>query len=268
LEKRQVIFQSGISFSFEDEALSVGLALTPSLSDEDLRDIANHLLHPAEIKTGGSFTANIRRRSYLNGRIAAKMAIARVFPDIPSASFRITAGSFGKPGIAGLPHPYGISISHNESWNAGLCFPLSFPMGVDAETITEKNKTIIASILSAHEKELCCRDGDSAMLTHLLWTAKEAAGKAIGFGFRLPAAWYEIESIDIVAAEPKQLQRILFKSLSVFTALSAEIPGGILTIAFPAEENLGQTMEELLLGADSVCLSDHITKIRKTENVI
>ena len=246
MEKLKEFFQSIIRFSLGNEELAVGLVLCPSLSNEELNARTRMLLNPEEINTGGGYTSDIRRRSFLNGRIAGKMAINKVFPDIPPASFRIITGSIGRPVIIDLPRPYGISITHNESWNAGLCFPLSVPMGIDIETITEKNRTIIASILSSCEKDLCNCEGDSLELTHLLWTAKEAAGKAIGLGFRVPTALYEIDFVETLRTEPQLIRQCRFKNLSVFTALSVEIRMRMLSIAFPAENNLSETMIRLL----------------------
>jgi 4'-phosphopantetheinyl transferase EntD len=246
VEQLKEIFQSTIRFSSGNQELAVGLVLCPSLSTEELNARTRMLLHPDEINTGEGYTSDIRRRSFLNGRISGKMAINKIFPDIPSASFRINTGSIGRPVISDLPRPYGISIAHNESWNAGLCFPLSVPMGIDIETITEKNQTIIDSILSSREKDLCISAGDPLGLTHLLWTAKEAAGKAIGLGFRVPTEWYEIDFVETLRTKPQLMRQCRFKNLSVFTALSVEIPGMILSIAFPAENNLSETMIRLL----------------------
>ena len=246
MEKTKEIFQSTIRFSFGNEELSAGLALFSSVSDEEFNVKTRMLLHPEELKTGSDYASAIRRRSFLNGRMAGKMAINQVFPDIPSATCRIKTGSIGEPVLCDLPQPYGISISHNESWNAGLCFPLIVPMGIDVETITEKNRDIIASILSSSEKKLCAVEEDPLELFHLLWTAKEAAGKAIGLGFRVPATWYEIVSVETFPKEAQLIRRCRFAQLSVYTALSVKIPGGMLSIAFPAENNLSQTMIGLL----------------------
>jgi phosphopantetheinyl transferase (holo-ACP synthase) len=174
------------------------------------------------------------------------MAVNQLFPDISPANLQIATTFLGEPFLKNLAYPYAVSIAHEELWNAGLCFPLSIPMGVDVETIMEKNRKIISSILSDNEKDLCRREGDSLELFHVLWTAKEAAGKVIGLGFRVPAEWYEIEFVETLRTEPKLIRQCRFKNLSVFMALSVEIPGGMLSIAFPAESNLSQTMIGLL----------------------
>jgi 4'-phosphopantetheinyl transferase EntD len=246
MKKTKEFFQSTIHFSLGNEELAAGLALFPSLSNEELTNKTVELLHSEEIKIGGGYASEVRRRSFLNGRIVGKMAMNQVFPGIPPASCRIITGSIGRPVIEALPQPYGISISHNELWNAGVCFPLSVPMGIDVETITEKNRAIIACILSAHEKDLCSSEGDTLEIIHLLWTAKEAAAKAIGLGFLVPPAWYEIEFIETMRTEPQRIRQCRFKNLSVFTALTVEIPGAMLSIAFPTENNFSQTMISLL----------------------
>jgi 4'-phosphopantetheinyl transferase EntD len=239
-------FQSLVRFTSGNEELATGLVLFSSLNDGELNDKALRLLHPEEIKTGGGYGSDIRRRSYIHGRIAGKMAIQQVFPEIPSAGIHIATGSSGDPVCENLSWPYGISIAHAEVWNAGLCFPLSFLMGIDVDSINEKNRPIITSVLNNHEKELCKRSGDILECLHVLWTAKEAAGKAIRLGFRVPVEWYEIDNIETVMTWPHVIRRCQFKHLSVFMALSVTIPQGILSIAFPAEKKTDQAMISLL----------------------
>jgi len=246
MEEPKGFFQSAIRFSLGKEKLAASLTLFSSFDDKELNDKTIGLLHPEELKTGDSYVSDLRRRSFLHGRIAAKMAVNQLFPDIPPADLKIATGCLGEPLLQNLTLPYGISIAHDDLWNAGLCFPLSVPMGIDVETITEKNRAIIPSILSGYEKEMCNRAKDSLEFLHLLWTAKEAAGKAIGLGFRVPTEWYEIEFVETLRTEPQRIRQCRFKNLSVFTALSVEIAGGVLSIAFPAENNLNQTMIRLL----------------------
>ncbi len=246
MEKPKGIFQYTIRFSLKNEELATSLALFSSFHDEELNEKTCDLLHPEEIKTGGGYASDIRRRSFLHGRISGKMALNQVFPDINPPELQITAGCLGEPLLQNLALPYGISIAHDDLWNAGLCFPLSVPMGIDVESITEKNREIILSILSDHEKEMCNHEKDSLEFLHLLWTAKEAAGKAIGLGFRVPTAWYEIEVVKTISTEPHLIRQCRFKQLSVFTALSITIPKGMLSIAFPVEKNLDQPMISLV----------------------
>jgi len=246
MEKPKGIFQSMIRFPLENEEMAAGFALFSPFNDKELNDKTCRLLHPDEIKTGSGYASDIRRRSFLHGRIAAKMSVNQVFPDIPPAELQIATGCFGEPLLKNLAWPYGISIAHDDLWNAGLCFPLSHPMGTDVETITEKNRAIILSILSDHEKAMCSKEEDSLEFFHLLWTAKEAAGKAIGLGFRVPQAWYEIDSVEAISTDPYLIRQCRFKQLSMFTTLSVTVGHGLLSIAFPTEKKLDQPIFRLL----------------------
>ncbi len=258
MEKQERIFQSvttipsvskdSSSFSLGsqgDENLSVSLALFSSLAEEELNTRARELLHPGELNEGNGYGSGIRRSSFFHGRVAAKMAVGQIFPEYRMTVIRVATGSFGAPYLSNLGHPYGISIAHGDVWNTGLCFPLSVPMGIDAETISGKNHAIIPSILSDEEKEMTAREENPLEFLHLLWTAKEAAGKAIGLGFRVPAGWYEIDSVDTFSNKTSLIRRCRFKKLSLFTALSVSIPEGILSIAFPAGRDLEQPMTRL-----------------------
>jgi 4'-phosphopantetheinyl transferase EntD len=246
MEEPKDLFQSSTRFSVGDEAFSSGLVFFSSLEEEQLQIKSRDLLHPDEIRMGLDFAAEIRRRSFLHGRIAGKMAVNQLFPEVPSVSLQISTGSIGEPYFKNFTHPYAVSIAHDDKWIGGLCFPLSVPMGIDLESMSEKNRTIIPSILSDQEKEICKRAENPLEFLHILWTAKEAAGKAIGLGFRVPTEWYEIDLVENISTTPYKIHRCRFKQLSVYTSLSVTLPQGILTIAFPAQQNLEQAMIRLL----------------------
>jgi len=246
VENPKGVFKSLAGFSFRDETLAAGLALFPSLKGEEIEYWSTLLLHPAEINTGKGHVFESRRNSYLQGRIAGKLAMIQVFPEISPAGIHIISGSLGDPLFQNLPHPYGISISHAGTWNAGLCFPNPVPMGIDVEGINEKNSSIIPSILSDHEKEMCSREPDPLEFLHVLWTMKEALGKAIRKGFLISHEWYEVESIETIPCIPQAIRLCRFKQQRVFTAVSASIPGGILSLAFPAEKKLEEAIFTLI----------------------
>lgn len=229
------VYQALAGITFNDELLKAGLAICSSVSDPEPGDKEFNLLHPEEIMTGHVFPSRVRQRNFLQGRIAAKLAMNLVFPEIPAASVHIITGSFGEPLFKNLAHPYGISITHGESWSAGLCFPLSVPMGIDMESISEKNGSIIQSILNDQERKMCGLEANDQEMLHLLWTAKEAAGKAIRLGFRVPHTWYEVASFETIRQGRCKILLSRFTHLTMFTVLSVIMPDAVLSIAFPAE---------------------------------
>ena len=226
--------------------ISAGLSLCCTLSEDALSERARVLLNPCEIQTAGAYRSLIRRQSYLHGRIAAKTAIGKVFPGTDPVSLEIINGSFGEPIIKNLSEPYGISIAHGEDWNAGLCFPLVLPMGIDAETVSEKHSSIIPAILSESEKEVCGHEPDPLLFLHILWTLKEAAGKAIRLGFRAPHEWYETDAVEIKQHEGSMIYQCRFKQLNLFAGLSVCVPGAVVSLVFPAGKGIDQDMLRLL----------------------
>lgn len=239
-------FRSLVCFNSGNAELATSLAFFPSMNEGQLDAKLLRTLHQEEIRTGEKYASVIRKRSYLHGRIAGKMAIKQVFPEIPSAGILITTGSSGEPVCELLNRPYGVSIAHSEVWNAGLCFPLLFSMGVDVESLDEKNRHIMTSVMSDREKEQCWLSGNELECLHVLWTAKEAAAKAVRLGFRVPLEWYEIEEIETVTNGDGMIRRCRFRHFSMFTTFSVAIPQAILSIAFPADKNLDHAMISLL----------------------
>jgi phosphopantetheinyl transferase len=262
-------FHGRNSFGPEEELLA-GLAVIPVFKSGGKQHLAVQLLHPAELTKAAAFTSEVRRRSYESGRVAAKLAIRQVFPGLAGPEVNITASPLGKPTGEGLLKHYSVSISHSDNHGAALCFPAAFPMGVDIETPEEKNHSIISSILSPgeiallqtqckgpetfkqvhstvtdHETALIPAQDNSLQILHVMWTAKEAAGKATGLGFRLPVEQYEIEMIKKPEDHKIRSWICNFKHLGEITTISLEWQGAILTIAFTSGSGFGDAFLHL-----------------------
>ncbi len=253
-----------------EEDLLAGLVVIPILTSGGRPRLTDQLLHPAELAKAAAFTSEVRRRSYESGRVAVKLAIRQVFPGLAGPEVNITANPLGKPIAASLPGPYSVSISHSDNHGAALCFPAAFPMGIDIETPEEKNRSIISSILTPgeiallqahcngpetfkqvhstvtdHETALMPAQDNSLQILHVMWTAKEAAGKATGLGFRLPVEQYEIEMIKKPEDHKIRSWICKFKHLGEITTISLEWQGAILTIAFPSGSGFGNAFMNL-----------------------
>lgn len=223
-----------VPFGPEEEKLLTGLAVIPVMHAGDTTRLAGQLLHPAELATAAAFASEVRRRSYISGRIAAKLAILQVFPGLTGPEINITANTVGKPVAGGLPGSHAVSISHSDHHGAAVCFPAAFRMGIDIETPEEKNRPVISSILTGEELALLQTHQGSLQCLHVLWTAKEAAGKATGLGFRLPVIHYEISKTINLTSGERFCWTSHFKKIHDVTALSLKWQGAILTLAFPS----------------------------------
>lgn len=224
-----------VPFGPEEEERLTGLAVIPVMNAGATTLLAGQLLHPAELATAAAFASEVRRRSYISGRIAAKLAIRQVFPGLTGPEINITANKVGKPVAGGLPESHAVSISHSDHHGAAVCFPAAFPMGIDIETPEEKNRPVISSILSGEELAFLQTHQDSLQCLHVLWTAKEAAGKATGLGFRLPVEKYEIAMIRTIADNENRSWVCNFRQITELATISREWQGAMLTLAFPSE---------------------------------
>ncbi len=226
-------FLSSARIGTSDELQFAGMAILPIMQGMPAGEELTELLHTEEKERAAAFASESRRTSFIYGRIAAKLAILEVFPEAVAQEINIVNGAIGEPVIEWPGHEYSVSVSHSEHHSAGLVFPTGLLMGIDIETPEEKNRSIIPSILSPDEMELVKAANNSIEFLHLLWTAKEAAGKANGFGFRLPAEKYEIETEVSVNHDGVRYFLSRFKHLNGVDAITRNLGGAVLSVAFP-----------------------------------
>ncbi|MEI8007279.1 MAG: 4'-phosphopantetheinyl transferase superfamily protein [Bacteroidota bacterium] len=239
-------FLSSARIGIRNELQFAGMAVLPIIQGMPAGSELTGLLHPKEKEKAAAFASEIRRISFIYGRIAAKLAILKVFPEVRAQEINIVNGALGEPVVEwkGSEHP--VSISHSEHHSAGLVFPPGIPMGIDIETPEEKNRSIIPSILSPDEMQLLTAANDSIEFLHLLWTAKEAAGKANGQGFRLPVEQYEIKTVTICERDGRQYFLSQFSRLAGFHALTVILDKAVLSVAFPSWPGLPDQVTRLL----------------------
>lgn len=228
------------------ECMQMAIAVHPLCADPLAENDAMQLLHPEELKRALAMRSEVRKVSFINGRIAAKRAMLAIFPGITANTVNITTGPVGEPVVVGLDPGYSVSIAHSDHHAAAIVFPVIHPMGIDIETPHEKNRKIISSILSQSEMKLVDKQDDTLEFMHVLWTAKEAAGKAAGLGFRLPMEQYETESVNMLIHGKIKLCLCYFRKLRGFVAVSCASGEAVLTVAVPAQEELIAKAEALL----------------------
>ncbi len=168
----------------------------PFVVFEDLYDTANmreyvalRILNQPELREYESLSPR-RKRSWLNGRIAAKDAVRHylwrkhghraLFPK----ELLISNAPNGQPCVR--PHitapyiqPLHISISHKGRWAAAIA--ASHPVGIDIETIEPRPDSFLALAFAAGELELLPSEDRDEWIARA-WAAKEAVGKLGGTG--------------------------------------------------------------------------------------
>ena len=148
-------------------------------------------LAPEELEKFLSFKFQKRRESYFYGRLAAKKAVRKAYPELNENQILIRnstdAEIFGKPLVFknGESSELGqISLSHSHDL-AVACFHQTQEIGIDLEAVENRDEFEIN--FTASEKKIT---NDMPVGFHqstmtLLWTAKEAMSKALGKGLSL-----------------------------------------------------------------------------------
>lgn len=164
----------------------------------DLTPLGESLLTVPERARWLQFRAEARRASYLCGRIAAKVALARLRPALDAAKVTVDEGVFGQPVISGAEAAgLQVTISHAERLGGALVFPESHPLGLDIETIRPELDETIRTQLTERERKMLRRLplAPSAGCA-LLWTVKESLSKVLKCGLTTSLTLFEIDAID------------------------------------------------------------------------
>jgi len=128
------------------------------------------------------------QRHLLLGRMAAKDGVRHHLwdgghPPMFPAELTIANDDSGAPTVAG-PHTGGlrVSVAHTEA--AGAAAVATGPVGVDIESVTSRDASFGATVLSNDERRVLAGllDADPDAWMTRAWAAKEAAAKAAGTG--------------------------------------------------------------------------------------
>lgn len=168
--------------------------------DHGHTDPGKDFLSVDELTVFAGFKAERRRVQFLAGRYIAKATVRQEHPEIAPQIINIVNGVWGFP-LIHAPSLYQttISISHTVGCGAALFSPSNtHPLGLDVEAIDENNLSPLGRFLSADEQSLVVLAGMPLLEgMHLLWSAKEAAGKALKVGFAVPEEIYTISSLSL-----------------------------------------------------------------------
>jgi 4'-phosphopantetheinyl transferase EntD len=179
-----------------------------------------------------------RKRTFLLGRNAAKLAVASLAGKPGLTSVCIHPGVFSQPVVvAELSHPVGVSITHDENEAFAVAFPAGHPMGIDVEIVEENKYIPILSQLTDYEID----QGERLPVQRIswltvAWTAKEALSKVLRCGLTCPFHMLEVRSMQYrddcywgVFSNFPQYQYVSRRTAS----------GSMLTLVFPKQTALG-----------------------------
>lgn len=152
-----------------------------------------------------------RRYEWLAGRMAMKDLILSVEPSLAhfeKHAIQILRSDNGAPflQVLGLSNPVGqLSLSHSNNYVLCGFSKESSQLGMDLELIEERPKEFIQDFFTTEEVRFI--DGtppeDSALVSTLIWSAKEAILKALSIGLRVDTRSIEVnlQHSDLVMNE-------------------------------------------------------------------
>jgi phosphopantetheinyl transferase len=173
-----------------------------SMVNDPLTTLTSYLslLHPIERNYYDALKVDLRRYSYLLGRLAAKTAVStaagRQVADM--AAFHIDFGVFKFPVVKHVPHTnIQVSITHCDEMGIALAFPEEHPLGIDIERVDAgKASAVLALLTPADHAQLSKYGMDNPAGYTLIWTVKESLSKLIKTGLTMDAWMMEVKSIE------------------------------------------------------------------------
>jgi 4'-phosphopantetheinyl transferase len=165
-------------------------------------------LSPAERGVAAGFRIDKRRNDWRLGRWTAKSLVAtRLGMDLGLESLarieiRAAADGAPEPVHDEFPLELALSISHSAGLAASAAAPAGVAFGCDLELIRALRSATVAHFFTACEQAMLAglEPHDWAVRGTLIWTAKEAALKALRVGLRLDTR--SVEAVPSFEGEP------------------------------------------------------------------
>ncbi len=190
---------------------------------QQLYDMRQDILHKNEIEQLEDMSYRRRRHSFLLGRYAAKLALAKYFGESDLSSIEVKRGVFSQPIVCHFKGPAQIGISHADDHGAAVAFPEDHPMGIDIETIDLDRIGAINEWLSDTEQEsIQCNETLKELGAFMLWSSKEAISKVLKTGLTTPFSVYEISKIDLESHSHEEQFRFVshFKNFAQYKGIT------------------------------------------------
>lgn len=201
-------------------------------------------LGPSEAEQAAGFRFPAKKQGFVLGRLAAKRALGALLDEPDLRRIEIRAGVYGQPLIR---HPRAgsveVTVSHSHGLAVALAYPAEYPMGIDLETVSAVSAQSVIGELGASPPELtwlATGSLDDATACCVLWTAREALGKALRIGLNSPLG---ILALSEIRAEGKGAWSGRYLNFPQCQILSRVQSGRVLTLAMPREAELSSRLE-------------------------
>jgi phosphopantetheinyl transferase len=200
---------------------------------------SEEILSEREKEQLGGYQFAAKQQNFLLGRLAAKCALGALLPERDLRRIEIRAGEHGQPLVQ---HPQAgsaeVTVSHSHGLAVALAYSAAYPMGIDLETVSAVSATTIIGELEASAPEqawLAVAGVDDATACCVLWTAREALGKALKVGLDRPLGALSLTEIRTVG-EGNWVGRYL--NYPQCQCLLQAHGGRVLSLAMPREAEL------------------------------
>ncbi|MBL1275220.1 MAG: 4'-phosphopantetheinyl transferase superfamily protein [Ectothiorhodospiraceae bacterium] len=158
--------------------------------------------HPSEWSRVNALKVEKRRKEFVLGRCACKLATSAYLEEPHLEHLVINAGIFGQPILRFLSnhHPE-LSITHTDTVALAVASEQGCPIGLDIEKLTDRNTDFLAEHITQRDLRLLA--GLTPNVNHAYfraWTIKEALSKVLRCGITIPFALLELEPPTLIDA--------------------------------------------------------------------
>ncbi len=213
-----------------EQAFAACLALVNGAFEE----LSGHLemLHPEEKAVFQSYEYELRKKSYLLGRLSAKVAVMGYASLKEAESVWIDSGVFNFP-VVKCPFVSNVQvgITHSNDIGLSIAFPEVHPVGVDLEEINkEREDVVLSQLTNAETGQLRHLFKNDVEAYTLLFSMKESLSKILKTGMMLNFKFLEMKDLQWEDG----VMKAAFKNFGQYKAYGFIAGVYALTIVLPA----------------------------------
>jgi len=230
-------FVSKLVLERADRTVPSHIAYVSDLIFEDLKKNYREFLTKSEIDKFEKLQYVKRQTTYLLGRYASKMAVAKYLNEENFKAIEIKTATLEHPVVMHLSYETPeITLSHAGNIAIAIAHEPGHVLGVDIEKFDPSKLKVFQHEMTPNEIELCQDyDGDQAIIANSIWTVKESLSKAIKCGFMVPFKLLEVKEIVKVG---KISFLSTFKNFAHFKCYTYLLKGYILSIVVPIKTTI------------------------------